>query len=64
MLKCDGYKMFIGSALITPVNGRAPFRLHGTWLYRPDVDCWYVQKQGEFAQSMPCDVVSDFQEDN
>lgn len=35
MLKCEGYKMFCG---VGEANGE---RIFGTWLYRPDTDCWY-----------------------
>lgn len=42
MLTCEGYKMFSGTATITPCNPEMlPFTLTGTWLYRPDTDCWY-----------------------
>lgn len=59
MLNCEGYKMFDGSALITPKTGCVePFRLNGTWLYRPDTCCWYI-KGHSFAES----IVSDIQED-
>ena len=51
--------MFKGSALITPKNDTiAPFRMEGTWLYKPEVDCWYVD-----GHSFPSRIVSDFQEE-
>ena len=61
MLVCEGFKMFDGSALITPKNDRfPPRRIHGTWLYKPgeEYDCWYVN-----GSSYPAEVVSDIQED-
>lgn len=58
MLKCEGYKMFRGSALITPKNATiVPFRVEGVWLYRPDVDYWYVN-----GRSFSPKVVSDIRE--
>lgn len=44
MLSCEGYKMFQGRMTVCPVasSGVAPFRVHGTFLYRPDTECWYV----------------------
>lgn len=42
MLQCEGYKMFFGTAKVTPLNLMfAPIELTGTWLYRPDTECWY-----------------------
>lgn len=49
--------MFDGSALITPVS-MEPVRIHGTWLYKPDYDCWYVN-----GRSYPANIVSDIQDD-
>ena len=43
MLSCEGYKMFKGSARIVPPNPKFPPRAEeGTWLYKPEHDCWYV----------------------
>lgn len=64
MLQCDGYKMFRGNATVTPCNGKPPFTIYGTWLYRPDVGCWYCQEDGDMARGYPPDVVSNFQVDN
>jgi len=59
MMTCEGFKMFEGSALITPKNDTMqPFRIHGTWLYKPDYDVWYVN-----GRSYPAEVVGDIQED-
>lgn len=42
MLKCEGFKMFKGTARIVPTNPDfPPYELEGTFLYRPDYDCWY-----------------------
>ena len=41
-LDCEGYIMFIGQVDVTPKNKDiTPFALFGTWLYRPDTQCWY-----------------------
>ena len=70
MLTCDGYKMFHGKVKITPVNGRPPFDLEGTWLFKPEWaigekgGCWYCKPDvGGFAQSYPPDILSDFRDD-
>jgi hypothetical protein len=58
MLKCEGYKMFRGSALITPKNATMlPFRVEGDWLYKPDAKCWYCN-----GHSFPEGIVGDIQE--
>lgn len=59
MLMAEGYKMFKGSALVTPMNNTiVPFRIHGTWLYKPTYDSWYVN-----GRSFIATIVSDIQED-
>ena len=59
MLCCEGYKMFQGSALVTPKNNTiVPFRMVGTWLYKPDTNYWYVNGHS-FCKS----IVSDIQEE-
>ena len=59
MLCAEGYKMFKGSALITPFNDTIqPFRIHGVWLFKPTSACWYVN-----GRSFDMHIVSDFQED-
>lgn len=51
MLCNEGYKMFYGSALVTPRNDTIqPFRPIGVWLYRPDTDCWYVEGRSFVAR--------------
>lgn len=58
MLKCEGYKMFYGDATVTPKNDKFPARrIRGTWLFKPEWDCWYVN-----GQSFPASIVSDFEE--
>lgn len=44
MLKCEGYMMYQGRMTVTPVPSAniEPFVVHGTFLYRPDTECWYV----------------------
>lgn len=69
MLSCDGYKMFHGTAKITPVvlpdgsRWRDPFEITGTWFFRADVRVWYVQPdKGGFTQSFVPEILSDFRE--
>ena len=58
MLKCEGYKMFRGKMLITPTTGiRHPFEIEGTWLYKPDYDCWYCG--GDSFPAEICSVIED-----
>lgn len=59
MLKCEGYKMCIGTAYIKPKSAKIlPFEVHGTWLYRPDTKCWYCNGSS-FAE----DIVISIKED-
>lgn len=58
MLECEGFRMFRGSALVTPACQVKPFRVQGTWLYRPDFDYWYVA-----GHSYSPKIISDIQED-
>lgn len=64
MLNCDGYKMFKGTVTVTPRNGKAPYDMTGTWLYRPDVNYWYCE-DGEawWAQGIAPDMMSNIRED-
>ena len=60
MLKCEGYKMFYGTATIVPVKTWGPpFEETGTWLYKPEYDCWYVN-----GRSFPADIVTDIREED
>ena len=60
MLSCEGYKMFYGIATVRPANPLISRTVHmGTWLYKPEYDCWYVN-----GQSFPAKIVSDFHEVN
>ena len=59
MLKCEGYKMFSGSAVIRPKNPKFPPQtIKGTWLYKPEYDCWYVNGSSYMAE-----IVTDFMEE-
>ena len=65
MLKCDGYKMFKGTVTVTPVNGKPPYDITGTWLYRPDTEYWYVEDGDRWwAQGLDPAILSNFREDN
>ena len=42
ILECEGYKMFYGIMNIAPkTNLVKPFDIEGTWLYKPEYNCWY-----------------------
>lgn len=58
-LKCEGYKMFEGSAEVR-FSGQEPFTVSGVWLYRPDTNCWYVNYCSQFpwGSSFPADSVT------
>lgn len=60
MLNVEGYKMFRGSALITPnpKSGRQPFREYGDWLFKPTYNTWYVN-----GKSFDSTIVSDIHDD-
>ena len=58
MLTCEGYKMFRGTMTITPLNGREPFDKHGTWLYKPQYDCWYCDGTNSYG-ALICKVKED-----
>ena len=50
MLECEGYKMFKGKMRVVPKNKTyPPFVEDGTWLYKPDYDCWYVNGSSYMA---------------
>ena len=51
MLSCEGYRMFYGTATVKWA-ATTPETVKGTWLYRPDVDCWYCN-----GHSYPADIV-------
>jgi hypothetical protein len=59
MLTCEGYKMFKGKMLITPRNlSLLPKVLEGTWLYKPEHNCWYCGGSS-FAANI-CEVKEDW----
>ena len=72
VLKCDGYEMFRGSFLVTPIggyNGNKPFRKHGIWLHKPatktlGIDIWYVQPDNGLSESYPAEILSDREVDD
>ncbi len=48
MLECERYKMFRGTMTITPIaipgdKPISPFDVTGTWLYKPEYECWYCK---------------------
>ena len=61
MLECENYKMFYGRATITPRNANKPYQLEGVWLYRPDLDFWFLNKckQVPLGTSFPANMISD-----
>lgn len=59
MLECEGYKMFKGTATITPKNAAfPPFEVSGTWLYKPN-GYWYV-----CGQSFGAGIVTNIREED
>jgi len=66
MLVCEGYKMFKGRMKVTPAPGatRKPFYMTGTFLYKPEYDCWYCNGDPDFpwGTSVSAELCSDFRE--
>ena len=61
MLQCEGYKMFKGKMRITPKRlGYKPIEKEGTWLYKPEYDCWYCGGSSFMADI--CEVIEDYTE--
>lgn len=67
MLKCEGYMMYQGRMTVTPgphakISG--PYQLHGTFLYKPEHDCWYCNGDPQYpwGTSVPAELCSDFVE--
>lgn len=61
MLSCEGYKMFYGDMQITPKNPAfKPFIKRATWLYKPDMRCWYGA--GSSYVEEICTVVKEIKE--
>lgn len=50
--------MFRGTMTVTPLNGREPFTKHGTWLYKPQYDCWYCDGTNSYVARI-CKVKED-----
>jgi hypothetical protein len=58
MMQCEGYKMFHGTMRITPMlKALEPREMTGTWLYKPEFDCWYAL--GHSFPAEICEVVQD-----
>lgn len=58
-LTCEGYKMFKGTATVRPKNPKFDaFNVYGTWLYKPEYDCWYVN-----GHSYPANIICDIKDD-
>ena len=57
MLQCECYMMFRGTMRITPLSGNCGYEVTGTWLYKPEYDCWYCG--GNSYPAEICEVVED-----
>ncbi len=57
MLECEGYKMFVGVMKVTPKNGGTSRFIGGTWLYKPDTNCWYCN--GSSFPAECCEIEED-----
>ena len=52
MIEVEGFKAFKGIMKITPkCDGVKSFELDGSWLFKPDTQCWYGQ-----GSSFPKDI--------
>ena len=57
MLMCEGYKMFKGSMKIVPLTPMKEYVVAGTWLYKPDYNCWYCN--GNSYPAEVCKILTD-----
>lgn len=58
MIHVEGYKAFHGWLKVTPVNKVFdPIMLHGDFLYKPELDCWYGN--GSSYPAGICEVFED-----
>lgn len=57
MLECEGYKMFVGVMKVTPTNGNTTRFVCGTWLYKPETNCWYCN--GSSFPAECCEIEED-----
>ena len=58
MIKVEGYIAFRGVMRITPTGyNLLPFEVDGSWLYKPECDCWYCN--GRSYPADICEIVSD-----
>lgn len=56
MLECEGYKMFKGILKVFPKSDKIkPFQLEGTFLYKPECDCWYGD--GRSFAARICEII-------
>ncbi len=52
ILRCEGYQMFEGIMEIVPKTDKLrPFTVEGTWLFKPEYNCWYCK-----GSSYPSDI--------
>lgn len=56
MIEIEGYKAFRGSMIIRPY-GCEPFALVGSWLYKPDTNCWYGE--GHSFPAEICEILTE-----
>lgn len=58
ILCCEGYRMFEGKMIIKPRNEIQPYIQEGTWLYKPEYNCWYCH-----GHSYPAEICNIIDED-
>lgn len=64
MLKVEGYMMFEGIMNIVPKSNEIQsYFVTGTWLYKPEYDCWYCTNGSSYPASV-CYIHKDFSEGN
>ena len=56
MLKCEGYKMFNGAMKISSRLTNESV-VSGTWLYKPEYNCWYCN--GSSYPAEVCTIITD-----
>lgn len=60
MIIVNCHIMFRGKMKIAPKRlGVEPIIIESSWLYKPDLDCWYNKEGKSFPHDM-CEILEDY----